>query len=415
VKKAFVVAKWEYMERLKSKMFIISLFIFPVIIIAFAVLPSLLMGQMEDRQKVIGLIDPENILTSPLIKKIEDRFTLKDDQPMYVIRKIEEPAADRETLRMIGNSLVFADDITGYIYIPHDIFETNQPEYYSTNVGNIQDHNRFTAIIRDLLTEYRLEERGIDPGMVDEIVKPVNLRTVRISPGGEEQEAGFLEIFWSSYIFLMAMMMLIATSGQILIRSVVEEKTNRIIEVLASSCSPTDLMAGKIIGLSALGLTQIGLYALMGIAAVSQFGVEGLSLSNVWLLLPYFIIGYLFYAAIFVVVGSPLSSEQEAQQVTSWVVLVLMIPFIFAFIAIENPGMPIIRILSFIPFFTPSFMALRIPILMPSTFDIVATLGILTLSTIVLMWIAGKVFRVAILSYGKRPSLSEIFRWIKTG
>ncbi len=415
MKKAFVVAKWEYMERLKSKMFIISLFIFPVIIIAFAVLPSLLMGQMEDRQKVIGLIDPENILTSPLIKKIEDRFTLKDDQPMYVIRKIEEPAADRETLRMIGNSLVFADDIAGYIHIPPDIFETNQPEYYSTNVGNIQDHNRFTAVIRDLLTEYRLAERGVDPGMVDEIVKPVNLRTVRISPGGEEQEAGFLEIFWSSYIFLMAMMMLIATSGQILIRSVVEEKTNRIIEVLASSCSPTDLMAGKIIGLSALGLTQIGLYALMGIAAVSLFGVEGLSLSNVWLLLPYFIIGYLFYAAIFVVVGSPLSSEQEAQQVTSWVVLVLMIPFIFAFIAIENPGMPIIRILSFIPFFTPSFMALRIPILMPSTFDIVATLGILTLSTIVLMWIAGKVFRVAILSYGKRPSMSEILRWIKTG
>lgn len=415
MKKAFVVAKWEYMERLKSKMFIISLFIFPVIIIAFAVLPSLLMGQMEDRQKVIGLIDPENILTSPLIKKIEDRFTLKDDQPMYVIRKIEEPAADRETLRMIGNSLVFADDIAGYIHIPPDIFETNQPEYYSRNVGNIQDHNRFTAVIRDLLTEYRLAERGVDPGMVDEIVKPVNLRTVRISPGGEEQEAGFLEIFWSSYIFLMAMMMLIATSGQILIRSVVEEKTNRIIEVLASSCSPTDLMAGKIIGLSALGLTQIGLYALMGIAAVSLFGVEGLSLSNVWLLLPYFIIGYLFYAAIFVVVGSPLSSEQEAQQVTSWVVLVLMIPFIFAFIAIENPGMPIIRILSFIPFFTPSFMALRIPILMPSTFDIVATLGILTLSTIVLMWIAGKVFRVAILSYGKRPSMSEILRWIKTG
>ncbi len=415
MKKALIVAKWEYIERVKSKMFIISLFIFPVIIVAFAVLPSLLMGQMEDRQKVIGLVDPENVLSPNIIQKIEDRFTLKDDQPMYVIRKIDEPNTDAETLRMIGNSLVFSDDIAGYIYIPPDIFETNQPEYYSTNVGNIQDHNRFTAVIRDILTEYRLEERGVDPGIVGEIIKPVNLRTVRISPGGEEQDAGFLEIFWSSYIFLMAMMMLIATSGQILIRSVVEEKTNRIIEVLASSCSSTDLMAGKIIGLSALGLTQIGLYAMMGIAAVTQFGIDGLSLSNVWLLLPYFIIGYLFYAAIFVVVGSPLSSEQEAQQVTSWVVLVLMIPFIFAFIAIENPGMPIIRALSFIPFFTPSFMALRIPIIMPSTFDIVVTLGILTLSTIILMWIAGKVFRVAILSYGKRPSLAEILRWVKTG
>ncbi len=412
--KTLVVAKWEYVERIKSKMFIASLFIFPVIIIAFAVLPSLLMSRMEDSQKTIGLVDPENKLTPALIRKIEERFKLKDDQPMYVIRKIEEPNADAETLRMIGNSLVFAEDISGYIYIPQDVFETNQPEYYSTNVGNVQDHSRFTAVIRDVLTEHRLEERGVDPGIVGEVVIPVNLRTVRISPTGEERESGFLEIFWSSYIFLMAMMMLIATSGQILIRSVVEEKTNRIIEVLASSCSATDLMAGKILGLTALGLTQIGLYTLMGVVAVLYFGIEGLSLEKVWLLLPYFIIGYLFYAAIFVAVGSPLSSEHEAQQVTSWLVLVLMIPFIFAFIAIENPGMPIIRALSFIPFFTPSFMALRIPILMPSTFDIAATLIILILSTIVMMWIAGKIFRVAILSYGKRPSMGEILRWVKT-
>jgi ABC-2 type transport system permease protein len=241
------------------------------------------------------------------------------------------------------------------------------------------------------------------------------LRTVRISPTGEERESGFLEIFWSSYIFLMAMMMLIATSGQILIRSVVEEKTNRIIEVLASSCSATDLMTGKILGLSALGLTQIGLYTLMGVAAVSYFGIEGLEFENVWLLLPYFVLGYLFYAAIFVVVGSPLSSEHEAQQVTSWIVLLLMIPFVFAFIAIENPGMPIIRYLSFIPFFTPSLMALRIPIVMPPVGDIVATLGILIVCTAVMMWIAGRIFRVAILSYGKRPSVGEIIRWVKSG
>jgi ABC-2 type transport system permease protein len=413
--KALVVAKWEYVERLKSKMFLISLFIFPVIIVAFAILPTFLMSRMEDSQKTIGLIDPENKLTPTLIRKIEGRFTLKDDQPMYEIRKIDEPAADVETLRMIGNSLVFADVIAGYLYIPPDVFETNQPEYYSTNVGNIQDHSRFAAVIRDVLTEYRLEERGVDPGIVNEVVKPVNLRTVRISPTGEERESGFLEIFWSSYIFLMAMMMLIATSGQILIRSVVEEKTNRIIEVLASSCSATDLMTGKILGLSALGLTQIGLYTLMGVAAVSYFGIEGLEFENVWLLLPYFILGYLFYAAIFVVVGSPLSSEHEAQQVTSWIILLLMIPFVFAFIAIENPGMPVIRFLSFIPFFTPSLMALRIPIVMPPVSDIVATLGILVICTAVMMWIAGKIFRVAILSYGKRPSVGEIVRWVKSG
>lgn len=412
--KMFVVAKWEYIERIKSKMFIASLFIFPIIMIAFLVLPSLLVSRVDDTQKVIGLVDPANTLSPALIQKIEEGFTLEDNRPIYVIRKIEEPAADNETLRMIANSLVFAEDIAGYIYIPPDIFETNEPEYYSTNVGNVKDQGRFTGIIRDILTEFRLEDRGIDPDIVHEVVKPVHLRTVRISPTGDEKESDYLTIFLTSYIFLMAMMMLIATSGQILIRSVVEEKTNRIIEVLASSCSPTDLMAGKILGLSALGLTQVGLYALMGAAAVLYFGFEGVAFENVWLLLPYFIIGYLFYAAIFVVVGSPLSSEQEAQQIAGWVVLVLLIPMIFAVLAMENPDMPVIRLLSFIPFFTPSFMALRIPIAMPPTFDIVATLGILILCTIIMMWIAGKIFRVAILSYGKRPSFGEILRWIKS-
>jgi len=413
--KTFVVARWEYLERVKSKMFIASLFIFPIVMVAFLVLPTLLATRADDTQKIIGLVDPQDIITPVLVQRIQERFSLKDDRPMYIIRKIEEPTADTETLRMIANSLVFAEDIEGYIYIPPDIFETNQPEYYSTNVGNTQDQARFTSIIRDILTEFRLEERGVDPNIVNEVVKPVNLRTVRISPTGDERESDFLTIFLSTYIFLMVMMMLIATSGQILIRSVVEEKTNRIIEVLASSCSPTNLMAGKILGLSALGLTQIGLYALMGLAAVSYFGFEGILFENVWLLLPYFILGYLFYAAIFVVIGSPLSSEQEAQQIAGWVVLILLLPMIFAVVAIENPGMPIVRILSFIPFFTPSFMALRIPIAMPSTFDIVATMGILILSTIIMMWIAGKIFRVAILSYGKRPSFGEIWQWIKAG
>jgi ABC-2 type transport system permease protein len=412
MKKTLIVAKWEYLERVKSKMFIISLFIFPIIIIAFAVLPSLLVSRMDDSQKQIGLIDPENILAQQLIQKLEETYTLQDGRPMYGVRVIDEINVDTETLRMIGNTLVFSEEIAGYIYIPSDIYETNQPEYYSTNVGNMSDHQRITSVVRTILTENRLQGK-VDPGLIDEVIKPVNLRTVRVSPRGEERDAGFLDIFWSSYIFLVVMMMLIATSGQILIRSVVEEKTNRIIEVLASSCSPTNLMAGKILGLSALGLTQIGFYILMGAVAVSQFGIEGLSFENVWLLVPYFIIGYLFYAAVFVVVGSPLSSEQEAQQVTSWVVLLLMMPFIFAFMAIENPTMPLIRVLSFIPFFTPSFMALRIPILMPSVFDIVVTLAILVVSTVVTMWIAGKIFRVAILSYGKRPSLRDLVTWIK--
>ncbi len=413
MKKALVVAKWEYLERVKSKLFLVSLLIFPVIIMAFAILPTVLATRSEDTQKIVGVIDATGGMAQEFRDRLEKKYILPDGRSNYRVRIIEEPAADPETLRLIGSTLVFSEEIVGYIYIPPDIYESNQGDYYSTNVGNFIDHGRFTQTIQELMTGVRLQERGIDPGIVSDVIKSVGFRTVRISPTGEEREAGFMEIFWSAYLFIIIMMMLIATSGQILIRSVVEEKTNRIIEILASSCSPMDLMTGKILGLSGLGFTQIGFYAILAAAAVSYFGIEGMSFENVWLLLPYFIFGYIFFAAIFVVVGSPLSSEHEAQQITGWIVMVLMLPFVFAVSAIQDPGSSIVRILSFIPFLTPSFMALRIPILMPPLWEIVTTLGILIVSTVIMMWLAAKIFRVAILSYGKRPTLRELIGWVR--
>jgi ABC-2 type transport system permease protein len=414
MRNTLVVAKWEYLERIKSKMFLISLLAFPIIIMAFAFLPSLLASRTEDTQKKVGLIDPYGVLAQELSTRLESRYELPDGSPNYLVRLIEEPTADIETLRMIGNTLVFSEEIIGYIYIPPDIYESNQAEYYSTNVGNVRDHTRFSQTIQEIVTGIRLKERGLESSVVDDVLKNIGLRTIRISPSGEERESDFLEIFWSAYIFIVVMMMMIATSGQILIRSVVEEKTNRIIEILASSCSPTDLMAGKILGLSALTLTQIGFYVVLALGAVSYFDYDGVSFQSLGLLVPYFIFGYLFYAAIFVVVGSPLSSEQEAQQLTGWLVLLLMLPFVFAISAVMDPNAPIVRILSFIPFLTPSFMALRIPIMMPPAWEIGVTLGILILSTIFMMWLAGKIFRIAILSYGKRPSVREILMWVRT-
>jgi ABC-2 type transport system permease protein len=414
MKNTFIVAKWEYLERVKSKMFLVSLLIFPIVILAFAFLPSLLASRSEDTRKTVGVIDPAGILAQELVERLEGNYSLPDGSPNYRVRIIEEPMADTETLRMIGNTLVFSEEIAGYIFIPPDIYYTNQAEYYSTNVGNVRDHSRFSQSIQSIITGVRLKERGLEPTVVDDVLKSIGLRTVRISPSGEERESDFMEIFWSAYIFIIVMMMMIATSGQILIRSVVEEKTNRIIEILASSCSPIDLMRGKILGLSALTLTQIGFYAILGFGAISYLNYDGLSFGSVGILFPFFIFGYLFYAAIFVVVGSPLSSEQEAQQITGWLVLLLMLPFVFAISAIMDPNASIVRILSFIPFLTPSFMALRIPIMMPPAWEIILTLGILIFSTICMMWLAGRIFRVAILSYGKRPTMRELLGWIRT-
>jgi ABC-2 type transport system permease protein len=212
----------------------------------------------------------------------------------------------------------------------------------------------------------------------------------------------------------MMMMFLVMTSGQLLVRSMVEEKSNRIVEVLMSSCSAKDLMVGKILGLSGLGFTQIGFWALIGITLALKFSITLISISHALLLLIFFVLGYLFYAAIFVAVGSPLSTEQEAQQATSYLVLIFIIPLIIAMPVMQDPNSLMVTVLTFIPFLTPTMMALRIPIQMPSEVEIIASILVLGLSTVFAMWAAAKIFRTAILAYGKRPSIKEIISLLKT-
>ena len=128
----------------------------------------------------------------------------------------------------------------------------------------------------------------------------------------------------------------------------------------------------------------------------------------------YFVLGYLLYASIFVAAGAPVSSEQEAQQINSYLVLILVIPIVVAFVAVQNPNSTLIRILSFIPVLTASMMVLRIPIQMPSVLEIILTMAVLAVSGIGGMWLAGKVFRTTMLLYGKRPSLTELVSLVRS-
>jgi len=209
--------------------------------------------------------------------------------------------------------------------------------------------------------------------------------------------------------------LLIVTSGQMLVRSVIEEKSSRIVEILVSSCSPTELMAGKVIGLSGIGFTQMAFWALIGVAAALQFGLNVVQPAQGALLLVYFVLGYLFYAAIFIGAGSPLNTEQEAQQVTSYLVIVLILPLTLALPAMRDPGALWIKVLTFIPLLTPTMMALRIPIQTPSALEIAATVVLMLVSISVAMVAAGRIFRIGILSTGKSPKLAEIFRWARGG
>lgn len=405
--KMFVVAKREFMENVTSKAFLISLVLTPAIMILFGILPSLLSGSGDKTTIVIGVIDESRWVSEQLSKQLTDKNKLPSNEPRYLLRTIS--SSEGKTNMQIADSLILNEEVEGVLVFPNNVENDSFVVYRSIRVANFRVMNQLEKTIDELLKEHRLRAANISTDVMQSLIKPFDLSPVKVSKEGEEKKIDFKTQFFSSYIFVMLMFMLIISSGQMLVRSILEEKSNRIIEVLLSSCSAGDLMKGKILGLSGLGFAQISLWMLLGVAAVPSMAVMMLSGNGVWLLLLYFTFGYLFYSAIFVGVGSVVTTEQEAQQVNSYLILFILFPVVLNLSAMENSNSTMMQVFSFIPLFTPTMMTLRISVQVPSTIEILGTLSMLLVSTIFAMWASGKIFRIAILSTGKRLTMKEIF------
>lgn len=421
------IAKWEFVEKVKTKAFIISLVMMPMIMGVFGVLPGLLASKSDEKTKMFGIIDQTGQYVSLLSANIVGKYVLPNGTPNYrlidlatpdtlIVRRPENASADTsiDLLVKIGIGSIRDKTIEGFFVIPADIEDRGKVEFRSENVGNIRDQERFSKSLSDIITQRRLEKAGFDATKVRALLRDVDVKTIKISEKGEEKETGFLETFFSGYIFIMMLMFLVITSGQMLVRSVVEEKSNRIVEVLISSCSSGELMSGKILGLTMLGIATVAFWVMILVGVNFSIDKPFVNFEHIVLMLTYFVLGYLFFAAVFVATGAPLSTEQEAQQVTSYVSIVLVFPIALAVPAMQNPDSMIVKVLSLIPFLTPTMMTLRLSIQMPALWEIVLSLVLLALSTVGMMWAASKIFRIGILVTGKKPNLKELWRWIRT-
>jgi len=404
---------WEFLEKVKTKAFVISLVLMPVIMVGFGVLPTLLSMKEDEKPVTIGIADETGTVVQPLAEELDQKYKLSGGQPNYIIRNLATAEGGLPTTTE-ANKMVAQGSIEGYFFIPTTVYDSGKVEYRSENVGNIKLQERFTRAIEDVVMEKRFKDQHIDPSMMKKLVATVDIKSIKLSQKGEEKESGFVETFFSAYVVIMMMFFLVLTSGQLLIRSVVEEKSNRVIEVLLSSCSAQDLMTGKILGLSGLALFQLLIWSVMGFAVSLQFrGISIIAPENIVACLAYLVFGFLLYAGIFVAIGSPVTTEQEAQQLTGYVTMFLIAPIIFVLPVMQNPDSLMVRILSYVPLLTPTLMVLRISVQMPPAWEILATIGLLAVSSLFMMWVAGKIFRTAILVYGKRPTIPELIRWVR--
>ncbi len=320
---------------------------------------------------------------------------------------------------MTGDQLVVNGEVDGFCLLKETEEGRFRVEYRSSTMTEFPNEEALGRALRSILLDEVLISLGLTPANLDWLSSSVVVEMVMLSSEEgrvEESTLGeFLQVFFSAYVFLMMLFFMILSSGQLLVRSVVEEKANRIVEILVSACSPTQLMTGKIVGLSCLGFTQMLVWSGVALIVSSALSLELIAHEQLLLLLLYFVLGYLLYASIFVAVGSPVTTEQEAQQVTSYLVIFLVIPLVLTVPAIQNPGAEWISILSYIPLLTPTMMGLRLALGTPSPAEILTTVTIMVVSIYVSMVIAGRIFRVAILSTGKRPTIRELVSWVRTG
>lgn len=407
-RKLLAVAWWEYSEKIRSRAFLVSLVLLPAIIVGLVVVPAASVSGSDDAERVIGVLDETGAYGGTFAAMASGRFHLPDGRDAFTVVPIPHGATDLFQAVVYGDSLVVRGDLAGYFIIRSPMGGLVDAEFRAGSVGNIRIQEKLGPVLREAVTAVRLREQGVDPGVIDGLRGALRLRTFTVSRGGASHETSFDETFFSVYMYMMMLFFVIMTSGQLLVRSMLEEKSNRIVEVLLSSVPPRDIMGGKILGLGALGLTQLATWGIVATAAARFSGLPVIPLGNAMLLTIYFVLGYLFYSAIFVSAGAPLSTEQEAQQVTSILSLGLIGPLALAVPVMQDPGSSLAVALTYIPVFTPMMMAIRIPAQMPPLHEVVVSLCVLGASVYVMMRFAGRIFSASVLLSGKRLSFAEL-------
>jgi len=422
MKKILSVIKREYIQIVRTKGFIIGTILGPVFMLALIVVPVALQFVAVDQQEKIGVIDETGEIFMGLDEKLDQR--LKDGTRRYLLVNFEA-AGPVDELKQELNNKVLAKELNAYIHIPEDISSGGEAEYVAEHVSDFNKRGNIGSALSSIVIGKRLRGEGLDPAKISEFMRPVGLATKKVTTRGVEKDTG--GTFILSYVLVLILYMTLIFYGQIILRGVIEEKTSRMVEIVLSSMRPFQLMAGKIVGIAAVGFTQYAIWAIFGLAATryskglitrafpAAAGFEMPSIPSyifIYFVL-FFIGGYFLYATMYAAIGSMVNSEKEAQNLVMPVTMFLIIPILLMMFIIRNPNSTLSVILSVIPFFSPILMLLRICVLLPPFIQIAASMLLLGLTTLFMIWITAKIYRVGILMYGKRPHFAEIVKWIR--
>ena len=417
MKNLFLIVRREYLERVNGKSFIITTLLMPILMIGLMMAPALIMVFSGPESKQVAVLDASAVVAPALPQTEEVKFTaFPAGFSLDTLKAMEE----FDAVLVIGEKVV---------EFPSSV------QLYTRGAPSIQTEGYLSKTIAEAITRERAKKYDIPNirQIVDDLQPEVTLTTIRIDSETEE-EASPMASYFVGMTCAMILYFFIMIYGNMVMTSIIEEKNSRVLEIIVSSVKPNVLMMGKILGIGLVALTQILIWAVLvgsfskwvmpmvisslapadaevstALAQLSQTGYIVMLFVYIVLFLA---LGFVFYSTIYAAIGSAVDNIQDASQLASIAVVPIILGFVFTMQAIADPNSSVAVWMSMIPFTSPMVMMARIPFGIPG-WEIAVSLLILAVSSLAMVWLCAKIYRVGIFMYGKKPTLRDLIRWAR--
>jgi len=426
----WLVIRREYLERIRSKAFMIMTLLMPVFMASTILVPTFLSDMKSGVRHIVlvasntviaeavkqELMAPPKPSEQPLQPKEKPGMSGSKSAPRYAV-DIDTNTSDAEREKLRGD--ISAGKIDGFLWLSDSDLAARKVVCSAKDVTDFGESIEMRNAVHSAIVKQQLAQKGMSGAEVETVLKPIDFDAVRIEKGKEG--ASGIAVFLVSFTMVMLLYVNVLVYGFAVMRSIIEEKSSRIMEVLLSSVTAKQLLAGKIIGVGAVGLTQIliwlaiaGVFSLPGVmASRSMMSNVHIPISGIVAFGVFFILGYFLYSTMYAALGSMVNSDAEAQQVQWPAMLPIIFSIMLAAPVLQHPNSQLAFWTSMVPFFAPILMFVRIMAETPPLWQIALCLALMLLTTWGLLGLSSRIYRVGILMYGKRPTLPELRKWLR--
>lgn len=418
-----VVVGREYLTRVRHWGFWVSTLLLPVLLATLFVLPALLVTTSPIEHSLL-VVDETGRVADPLRERIEGRTRIQGRAAKIRILP-EEPGPDPSSTRAALDRRVLEGQADAWIWIDDDVLSSGVVPYHGTSVSNFLTQDMLEDELTVIFRRVRLTEAGLDPARVAELTRGVSFATSKITKEGTREEKGFKGLALAGGVFFLLYFMLIFY-GQMVMNGVLEEKTSRVVEVVISTLRPSELMMGKLLGIGAVGLTQIAIWLLSTSLITAPGLVRRLGADPGTMSLPdlswglavhtvlFFALGFFLFASFYAAIGAAFNDVSEAQMFAGAVAMLLVVPMLLFWPVQDDPDSTLAVATSLVPLFSPLLMLLRIIVKTPPWWQIAIAYLLSAASVYAMVWVAGRIYRVGILMHGKKPTPADLYRWIRS-